>query len=104
MATFGLDDNGYDPIDSIEFLELQMRSKLELDQLINNYRAIDRKTERTDHALTQARQKMLREIRIESNIYKDEKGNGLIYWDKILMFAKMAVEGFNKEDIQRGAQ
>jgi hypothetical protein len=105
MATFGMDDTGYPPIDSDEFLELQIRSKLELDKLINDYQVIRRTTqgqERVDHATTQDRREMLRTMIARSNKHLDKKGNGLIYWDLSLKYARLAVERFNREDIQRG--
>jgi hypothetical protein len=105
MATFGMDDAGYPPIDSDEFLELQIRSKLELDKLINDYQVIRRTTqgqERMDHATTQDRREMLRTMIARSNKHLDKKGNGLIYWDLSLKYARLAVERFNREDIQRG--
>ena len=102
MATFGLSDEGYPDIDSDEFLELQMKAKFKLDNLIEGYQVIERKSERVNHAKTNERRQMLRAIFVASNVHKDEKGNGLIYWDKMLEFARMAVAEFNREDIQRG--
>jgi len=102
VAIFGLDDSGYPDVDSNEFLELQMRSKFELDKLISGYEARDRKTERRNHALTQSRREMLRGIWVESKVHRGPEGGGLIYWDKMLEFARKAVAEFNKEDIQRG--
>jgi hypothetical protein len=103
MATFGLDDDGYPPVDSDEFLELQMRSKLDLDKLIDGYQVMQRGgEERVDHAKTQERRNLLRQIMVRSNIKKNEDGVGLIYWDKILKYARLAVEKLDHDDIQRG--
>lgn len=74
MAVFGLNDDGYPDVNSDEFTELQMRSKFELDKLIDGYFARDRKSERTNWALTESRRKLLRGIQVVSQVHKDEQG------------------------------
>lgn len=100
---FGLPKETYPHVDSEEFLELQMRSKLEFDKLINGYRAMYRVAgaERVNHSLTEERRRLLRGIMAVDNVLKYKTGERVIYWDKILEYAHKAVLAFNREDIQK---
>ena len=100
---FGLPKETYMPVDSDEFLELQMRSKLELDKLINGYTAMYRVAgaERVNHALTDSRRQLLRGLMAVDNVLKYKTGERVIYWDKVLEYANKAVAAFNREDIQK---
>ena len=97
---------GNEPLDylkSEQFLEILLRSKLELDKLINGYVAMHRLAgqERVIHGLTNDRRNMLRSIMAKDRRDMDEDGNHLIRWDIMLEYAYKAVEAFNREDIQR---
>ncbi len=85
------------------FLEYLLRSKMELDKLINGYLAMYRIAgeEKVNHGLTQDRRALLRGLKFTDKRDKDAKGNPLIRWDIMLEYAYKAVEAFNKEDIQR---
>jgi hypothetical protein len=102
MPNYGL-QSGNEDLKSEEFLEKLIRSKVELGQLIDGYRAMHRMNgvDTVNHALTNARRKYLQEINAVDRRDKDDKGRFLIRWDKMLEFAKLAVEAFDREDIQR---
>lgn len=100
---FALPKEPHMPVDSEEFIETQMRAKLELDKLINGYQAMHRVTggERVNHSLTEERRRLLRGIMAIDNVLKYKTGERVIYWDKILEYAHKAVAAFNREDIQK---
>lgn len=101
---FGIEKEPYPHHDSDEFLELQMRAKLEFDKLVNGYRAMYRVAgaERVNHSLTEERRRLLRGIMAVDNVLKYKNGETVIYWDKVLEYAHKAVAAFNREDVQRG--
>src|SRR5271165_7130820 len=88
---------------SEEFFEYLLRSKIELDNLINGYRAMYRVAgeEKVNHGLTNDRRALLRGLKFTDKRDKDAQGNPLIRWDIMLEYAYKAVEAFNREDIQR---
>ena len=92
------------PVDSDEFIETQIRAKVELDKLINGYQAMYRIAdgERVNHSLTNSRRQLLRGLMAIDNVLKYKTGERVIYWDKVLEYAYKAVEAFDREDAQRG--
>jgi len=94
---FGLSDTTYPATNTREFHELQFAAMVELNKLINGYVALKRgnaEGERVDHGLTADRKKMLQGIKAV-----DKDGN--IYYDKMLEFARKAIEAFAREDVQK---
>jgi hypothetical protein len=94
---FGVSDTTYPATNTQKFHDLQFAAMIELNKLINGYVAMRRgnaESERVDHSLTIERKTMLQGIKAV-----DKDGN--IYYDKMLEFARKAIEAFGKEDVQR---
>jgi len=104
MPQFTLPEDEKRPVfNTEEFWELQIHAKIELEKLINAYTVTHRVAgaERVDHALTQHRRDLLRSISVVDKKHTDEDGAPVIYWDQMLKYAHIAIQGFNREDIQR---
>ena len=79
---------------SPEWLDMQLAAFAELQDLINNYASIRRMKEgktMVDHAKTQHRRQMLREIHAE-----DKSGPR---YDIMLTYVRKALDAFDREDL-----